>query len=168
MKNELLTPITSLLHQMEELLGKLSDEQYTDPLPVLSGATIGQHTRHILEFFIELNVGYDTGLINYDNRKRDCAIEISRTTAMVQIASLLSQFEKDDKTLVLAADYGTSEACTIKVRTNYLRELVYNMEHMVHHMALLRIGIQTYSGIELPENFGVASSTLKYRKSCAQ
>jgi hypothetical protein len=168
MKEELFPPVHALLHQMEQLLLALTDEQYSKKLRVLSNATLGQHTRHILEFFIELNAGYETGLVNYDNRKRDYSIEISRATAIEQIHSLISGLEKEDKMLTLAADYGRDMDCTVNVSTNYQRELVYNLEHMVHHMALLRIGVQAQSGIYLPEEFGVALSTIKYKKSCAQ
>jgi len=168
MKAELSAPIRTLLCQMEELLLALTDEQYGKKLRVLSNASLGQHTRHILEFFIELNTGYETGLVNYDNRKRDYNLEISRATAIDQINALIAGLEKEDKILTLAADYGQDQDCTIRVSTNYQRELVYNLEHMVHHMALLRIGIQAQSGIRLPEDFGVALSTIKYRKSCVQ
>jgi hypothetical protein len=33
---------------------------------------------------------------------------------------------------------------------------------------LIRVGITEIANIELPDDFGVASSTIKYRKQCAQ
>jgi hypothetical protein len=51
--------------------------------------------------------------------------------------------------------------------TNYYREMAYNLEHTIHHMALIRTGINDVSRISVPENFGVAISTMKYRKQCA-
>jgi hypothetical protein len=35
-------------------------------------------------------------------------------------------------------------------------------------MALIRIGINEVADIVLPENFGVASSTVKHKQQCAQ
>jgi hypothetical protein len=70
-----------------------------------------------------------------------------------------------DKTLVLVGDFG---GVITEVFTNFQRELVYNLEHTVHHMALLRIAVNQVSSIPLPEDFGIAMSTIKYRKACAQ
>ena len=52
--------------------------------------------------------------------------------------------------------------------SNYYREVMYNLEHAIHHHALIKIGIQQFTAIELPESFGVAPSTMQYRKACAQ
>jgi hypothetical protein len=168
MNEILLTAIGDLLRQLETLLLSLTDEQYNKKLCVLSDATLGQHTRHILEFFLELSGGYQTGCVNYDDRKRDYEIEVNRTSAAKQIDALASLLNKQDKALTLIADYGKDKECSIRVSTNYQRELVYNLEHMVHHMALIRIGVHAQSGIGLPEDFGVALSTIKYRKTCVQ
>ena len=52
------------------------------------------------------------------------------------------------------------------VVSNVQRELVYLIEHAIHHFALLRIGIQeNFPEISLASDFGVAYSTVKYRES---
>jgi hypothetical protein len=44
--------------------------------------------------------------------------------------------------------------------------LVYNIEHAVHHMAIMKIGIREVADyINLPDNFGIAVSTLRYRET---
>jgi hypothetical protein len=75
---------------------------------------------------------------------------------------------RPDKQLVLNASYDDHSTEPVSITTNYFREIAYNLEHTIHHMALIRVGINEVSTIELPENFGVASSTVKHRKQCAQ
>jgi len=158
------TPILQLFEQLQEVLEQLTDQQYTSQVAVLSNASIGQHMRHIIEFFLELNKGYQHGVINYDRRKRDHAIESERRVAIGQLRQVSEALGKENKALLLIADPGEE----VQVHTNYYRELLYNLEHIVHHMALIRVGISAVSALPLPENFGVAVSTLKYRKVCAQ
>ena len=55
-----------------------------------------------------------------------------------------------------------------KSTTNYYREIAYNLEHTIHHMALIRVGLRELGDIAVDDSYGVASSTLKYRKQCAQ
>jgi hypothetical protein len=156
-------PLSNLLAHLQYILEELTDQQYVQPIGVLSQATIGQHNRHILEFFIELNQGYDSGIVDYDKRSRNHTIETDRGFAIQTIRVLTENIDKADKDLLLNVEYGNHP-----VFTNYFRELVYNLEHTVHHMALIRIGVNAISDLVIPEQFGVASSTLKYRKACAQ
>ena len=73
-----------------------------------------------------------------------------------------------DERLMLQAGYDASKTEVIGIQTNYFREIAYNIEHTIHHMALIRIGFSMIANIELPSDFGVASSTLKYKNTCAQ
>lgn len=159
-------PISNLLEQIKYVLEELTPEQYTQKIKVLSQSTIGQHNRHILEFFIELNKGYDSGMVDYDKRVRNHSIESDKIFAINAIHSIIENLDKPDRELLMNVSYEDDNST--QVFTNYYRELVYNLEHMVHHMALIRIGVEAIAEIEVPAEFGVAASTLKYRKICAQ
>jgi len=161
---KIIEPVLNILRQLDYMLDQLTNEMYNQHIDVLSGATLGQHTRHILEFFIELQKGYENGSVNYDKRMRNKEIETSKEIAKKNIEEIQDALIKKDKDLLLFTDYIFSEP----VLTNYYREIIYNLEHSIHHMAIIRIGIKAVSNLSLPEEFGVASSTLKYRKECAQ
>ncbi|MEO3408309.1 hypothetical protein AAFN85_30620 [Mucilaginibacter sp. CAU 1740] len=165
---QLKEPISNLLEQLQYVIDELNPGQYTEPVKLLSQSSIGQHTRHILEFFVELNKGYESGMVDYDKRIRNKAIEADKDFAIGTINQIKNSIEKPDKELLLQAEYGEGADHQTQVFSNYYRELVYNLEHTVHHMALIRIGVNAISQVIIPDEFGVAASTLKYRNSCAQ
>ncbi len=160
--------IGTVFSQLSESLEALNDEEYTMPSKTLFNATIGQHIRHIIELFQCLEMGYQTGTVNYEERKRDLSIETKREFAKDLLSEILKHLEKPNRPLLLEGSFDEESSVIISLSTNYYRELVYNLEHTVHHMALIRIGINEVSQVEVPVGFGVASSTIKYRKSCAQ
>lgn len=167
MNRQLTKSIKAALAQISAMLDALSDEQYGRSLPILSGASLGGHVRHVIEFFIELDRGYRSGDVNYDARHRDKAIERQRVVALAGLQKIATSLDKENKTLLLTTATEADQA-GFQVETNYERELVYNLEHAVHHMALMKIGIGALSAFQLPESFGVASSTIRYRQTlCA-
>ncbi|GAF03310.1 hypothetical protein [Saccharicrinis fermentans] len=59
------------LKQLRDLLEKLSNDDYSTRPEVLLGASIGEHYRHVLEFYLLLVSGSNAGVISYDSRKRN-------------------------------------------------------------------------------------------------
>lgn len=161
-------PIQHVFVQLSETLDKLSNEEYVRPSKTLLNATIGQHVRHIIELFQCLEKGYDDGIVNYEKRARDYRIETDKALASVLLKAVYEHIEKPNKEIVLEAENYCNTIEVVSVPSNYYRELVYNLEHTIHHMALIRVGINEVSSVALPEEFGMAYSTIKYRKECAQ
>lgn len=165
---ELTKAVNNVFVQLDQVLERLADEEFTRPSSTLFSNTIGQHVRHIIELFQCLELGYDLGIVNYEKRKRDTRIETDRTIAIEMLEDVYLSLDKPDKQLILEASYDDLSDQCIRIQTNYHREVAYNLEHTIHHMALIRVGIAEVSNLQLPENFGVASSTVKYKKECAQ
>lgn len=164
---QLCEDIRNVFSQLNEAINMLSDEEYVAESRTLTSASIGQHVRHIIEFFQCLETGYHTRIVNYEKRKRDLTIETSRGVAKFFLREISERLEKPDRMLVLEGSIDEDPSIKFSITTNYYRELIYNLEHTVHHMALIRIGIQETSNVIVPETFGVAYSTIKFRKASA-
>ena len=161
-------PIQHVFVQLSETLKQLSNEEYTRRSKILMNATIGQHVRHIIELFQCLENGYTMGVVNYEKRKRDYAIETDKELAVELLKDIYRHIEKSNKEIILEAEDYCDTVQTVSIPSNYYREIAYNLEHTIHHMALIRVGVNEVSSVPLPEDFGVAYSTLKYRQQCAQ
>lgn len=165
------TACCSILSHLDHLLTQITAEDFTKPVKTLDGATIGQHLRHTLEFFYCLQKGVEKGVVNYDKRAHDKKIENNKAVAASTLHSLLDFVRDHDQNevLKLEVDYDLNVEHFETVETNYRRELVYNIEHAVHHMAIIKIGLREIAPyIALPADFGVASSTLQYNKTLAE
>lgn len=159
-----------ILAQLKSLLSQLKNEQYTSAVEVLSNNTIGKHVRHIIEFYECLLNGLNQNEINYDKRERNLNLETDVYYTLNSIDRLSSIIEKqqNDMEVNLFVEYKSEES--ILVKSTYFRELVYNIEHAIHHFAIISIAIKTsFPSILLAPNFGTAYSTIQYQeKQCAQ
>ena len=160
--------IHHVFEQLSDSLRLLTPEQYAKHCRSLQQNSIGQHVRHIIELFQCLELGYQTGEVDYEKRKRDHQIETDKDLACHLLKSIAEGLHQDNKELTLLANYGQLIDSPVLLSTNYFREMAYNIEHTIHHMALIRIGIAEVSTIELSDQYGVAFATIRYRKSCAQ
>lgn len=151
------------LNENIELLRQLSNEEFCKKNPELSHATIGEHMRHIIELFDCLLVNYNQGIINYDKRDRDIKIQSDVNFAITIIEKHLSTIDKPNKELSLQHNCFSDEEL---LPTNYFRELLYNLEHSIHHQALIKVALYNFPHIKISNSFGVAPSTLEYRKKC--
>ncbi len=161
----LIVSIQNTLNELSNLVRQLSDDEYTCPCQGLSNATIGEHTRHIIEMFQCLENHYESGVVNYDLRQRNYQIQTDTSFANECILTIKNQLEKPNKTLHLQQ---TVDGENFLFESNYHRELLYNLEHCIHHQALIKVAILQNDKITVDENFGVARSTIEYRKQCAQ
>lgn len=164
-KTMLITSIKENFTEILQLLDQINDVEFTDSHLELSNATIGEHTRHIIELYEVLIHSYDFSTVNYDKRNRNLILQTSISEAKKAIENILTVINKPNKDLVL--EQGTT-AVFFTVKTNYFRELLYNLEHSIHHQALMKVALLKNPKINISPNFGVAKSTIEYRKQCVQ
>jgi uncharacterized damage-inducible protein DinB len=163
----MLTSITSeTFLQLRSIINQLSQEQFSLKLNVLNGSSIGQHVRHILEFYICLSQGIRSGIVDYDKRVRNHSIESDPEYADMILEELSSLFcckETEDVALTNTIEYNGQ---IIYANSSVSRELIYLIEHSIHHYAIIAIALRShFQHVVLPENFGVAYSTTKHKQS---
>ena len=161
----LIQSVKNNLSENIDLLRQLTNEEFTQQNPELSNATIGEHMRHIIELMGCLLDNYEQGIINYDNRNRNIQIQSDVNCAISILEKQLTIIDKQNKQLSLIHNCFSTEEV---LPTNYFRELLYNLEHSIHHQALIKVALHNLPHIKIPSSFGVAPSTLEYRKQCAQ
>lgn len=161
---------SNILSQLSDMVSQLTEQDFIKPVDTLGNSTLGQHLRHTVEFFICLEKGFEAGIINYDQRAHNKLIETDKFIALSML-SKISDFilsQKSNKALKLEAAYDLDKEEFVTIETNYVRELVYNIEHAVHHMAIMKIGIrQAAPYVTLASDFGIAASTLRYQQAVA-
>ncbi len=156
-----------VIRQGITLLADLGAERYTPRLPLCYNASVGGHTRHIIEHYRSFLQGLEAGEIDYENRPRDSLIEHDVTYASDLLESICAQLSElggklSNRGLLLCAET-TPGIATI---TSVMRELEFLLSHTIHHYALVAV-MARLQGCEPEPSFGVAPSTLKYQQKQA-
>jgi uncharacterized damage-inducible protein DinB len=158
--------LNDVLDDLDALLVQLVPDAYDRPLPVLSGATLGQHVRHVLEGYRALAESLASGQLDYDRRPRDRNLETSVPLARAALQAVRNTFAQTPPEQVLFLHQGSGLSAPVVVATSVGRELLHTIEHTIHHMALLRIAVeQALPAVSLPSHFGVAYATRQHRQA---
>ncbi len=155
----------SQLSNLKNVLGQIKDEDYALPLNTLKGMSIGKHVRHVVEFYECLLFNTVDNTLCYDDRKRNMLLEENVKYTLDYITEITDALERieSNKRLLLVAIYQEQR---ISMESSLYRELTYNIEHGVHHMAIIGIALPIhFSYIQVPEKFGFADSTIQYLKT---
>lgn len=165
--SHLVETANNTLEQLSHFLHQISVQQYCTPLPIFSESTVGMHVRHIIEFYQCLMKGVQQGEMDYDARERSLLQETNIAYALECIQNLfidLSSIQGNKPIILMASQKSTHPKLTIE--TNINRELLYVIEHTIHHLAIIKMGcMSAFPAIPFHKDFGVAYSTLKFRES---
>lgn len=150
------------LNELQYILNQVNEQDYNRVLSVLENGTLGRHTRHILEFHECLFAPDQEDIVCYDDRKRNLLLEENIRFASDYINELCDKIDRIDinKRLLLRCRYEGSE---MLMESSLFREIIYTIEHTVHHLAIIRIAISSeLKYIRISENFGYADSTIRF------
>ena len=155
-----------IIEQMIELLNKLNDENYGKPLQLFNGSSIGQHFRHIFDFYNCICNGVTDSRVDYAKRERDTLIETDPEYAANEFNRILQSCSELDEELNIevVADFSSElNASRPVVKSTLARELMYAYDHAVHHLAMIKMGLkETNPSLKVNKNLGVAPSTVKH------
>jgi len=162
------------LNMISELSHQLGEDNISKPLEILSGSTIGQRIRHMVEFYGCLIASKENNRISYDKRERKSALETSPLFIKTTIGETLVSIYNLNllKKVSLEGSFSEDNEEGDVIVSSIYREMAYCLEHTVHHLAIVKMAIKVaFPHIVLDKNFGVAYSTIRYRKEqeeCAQ
>lgn len=156
--------IEKQIADVTNILEQLSTSEYSQTLSLLNGSSIGKHIRHIIEFYEALFQAHQTQKLCYDHRERKTILEDNLPYALNFLAELKEKciLLDQDTPLLMQAQYNGH---TYEVATSLHREIIYNIEHAVHHLAIIRIALAAcFPNVSIPENFGYAASTVQFQE----
>jgi hypothetical protein len=170
-RSSLISAAEDVLSQGLALLDGVDEDSYTRKEEGPWGSSIGAHYRHILDHFLCLIEGLWDYQINYDHRSRnrdiETSVEVARFTTQ-EILRALQAIPLDvlhhDCAVTYSVGYGdcnTQSACS-----TVARELMFSVGHAIHHYAIVRL-LCSLRAVTLPNEFGMAPSTLKYQQAQA-
>ena len=167
-----IVPHKKVLHDLKDLLFQMDVDSFCHKNKTLFGGSIGEHFRHIIEFYLCCLSQKDSENVNYDVRKRDKQLEIDINVGIATIDTLLGTLNQleahDDKPILMKNCMDDEKEKNSGIKTSFFRELIYCMDHCIHHQSLIKIALLEQNLMHyINPNFGVAFSTQIYRRQCA-
>lgn len=152
----------------EHIARALSPEQYRTKWNTHQG--VGPHMRHCVDHFLSLQRDLAAGVVNYDQRDRNPGIEQDPGALLEVLANIYAWLESlNDADLdqrLVVRQIPTVEASAVEVESTLARELLFLASHTIHHITIVNL-IAEGIGVRMPEELGMAYSTLAYMKSQA-
>jgi hypothetical protein len=125
---------------------------------------VGAHLRHVIEHYEALLHPATAGVVDYDQRPRDRALEHDPGVAQHRVQTLqrrvsLLQGTPLDAPLKVHGLCGLTGEFRYTTASTLCRELVFVASHAIHHFALLQAHCKQH-GINVGAEFGRAPSTV--------
>lgn len=159
---------SATLAQVCAILEGIEADHYTRRERICFDSSIGGHVRHVVEHYTSLCLGLATGLVDYEARARDSRIENDPVYALGQLKAVEEQLGHvgrgpANRALRVKSESNDDGETVCWADSSALRELEHVLSHTIHHFALIAV-ICSASGIAVPADFGVAPSTLRFRR----
>lgn len=156
--------ILAVVQQINHVLEQLEPHEYRRQLPEYEGSTLGQHFRHILEFFQCLEQGIQSGIVDYAARERNLLYEDNPGLTASAFGSFAETLPSLDtfEIVNVRAEFGGQERPSYASTVG--RELMFVYDHAIHHLAIIKIGLLChFPHVQADKDLGVSPSTIKAR-----
>lgn len=156
--------ILAVVQQIHHVLEQLEPHEYRRQLPEFEGSTLGQHFRHILEFFQCLEQGVHSGVVDYAARQRNLLYEDNPGVAASAFESFAEALPYLDVLghIDVQAEFGGQERPSYTSTVG--REMMFVYDHAIHHLAIIKIGLVChFPHVQADKDLGVSPSTIKAR-----
>ncbi|MEM9374299.1 MAG: DinB family protein [Planctomycetota bacterium] len=155
----------AILDQCQRFIRATPADCYAKPCDTVGGGTVGKHARHVLDHFQCALATASCDPIDYDHRVRGGTVETDPDAACDQIASLREQLRAlTDEALhetVTTRVMLTGDGACEDLKSTRGREVFFATHHAIHHHAMMKT-IGNELGIDIPDGFGMAPSTLNF------
>lgn len=163
---ELVNANIEALEQVLSLVRAAKGALYTE-VPAAVAYGTGRHVRHILDHYVALQSGLDSGHVDYDKRCRDSDVETDSSVAEQRIIALIHWLGENvaaDIKLNMKTEISVSNQHHVTVNSSLRRELVYLLNHTLHHCAYASL-ILRLLGVNTDAHIGIAPATSSYLRA---
>lgn len=163
--NNLLNANLEAVDQVLATIDALSDDQYRDRVDGRSQP--GSHVRHILDHYHALREGLLTGTVDFDKRRRECAAESDRAVARQDLNAVkqwLCALPTEPMALRVKSEVSVRDCCSVIIDSDTQRELLYVLNHTIHHMAYVALLLQM-NGVSVDKEIGLAPATATHLRA---
>ncbi|MGF1875276.1 DinB family protein [Photobacterium frigidiphilum] len=160
-----------VIEQGIALLDTLSDDDYQHVATPYVNSSIGEHFRHSLDLYCSLMNEQQTGIIDYDFRRRGAPVEACRKTALREfehIKQWLLALRSNDiyRHVEVKTEVSLHQQYSEQLTSSMARELIFVAAHAIHHYALIRVSA-LYCNADVSADFGIAPATASYLRGQA-
>jgi len=128
-------------------------------------SAIGPHLRHCVDHMQCLLRGLASGVVDYDARDREEALEIDPGRMLERLALLADELREIDpaglRRPLRVRQTAARGSPPVEADSNLEREIVFLSGHNIHHIAIMALLVRE-QGIAVPEGLDMAFSTAEH------
>lgn len=157
------------IEQLVQFISLLDEDSYQFIAKPAFEASIGQHLRHILDLYCALRNSEESQFVDYNIRRRGCALESDIALGIMELKEVLQWFKNlPEESLAekrtVSAEVSVSTEKIVSAESTFARELCYTACHLTHHLSSMAAISRLY-GHKTDLNYGVAPSTATFNRS---